>query len=81
MKCTRQRCQADPTITVSTACLSPRWWSEITRRTPFSPRARSERRNSVQNAPSSESPTATPSTSRPPSMVTPVATTTARETT
>ena len=46
-----------------------------------SPRARSERRNSVQKAPSSESPTAQPSTSRLPSIETPVATTTARETT
>ena len=43
----------------------------------LSPRARSERKNSVQKAPSSECPTAQPSTSRLPSIETPVATTTA----
>jgi hypothetical protein len=53
----------------------------MTRRTPFSPRALSDRRNSVQKAPSSEWPTAQPKTSRFPSIDTPVATTTARETT
>jgi hypothetical protein len=44
-------------------------------------RALSERRNAVQKAPSSESPTAKPSTSRCPSAATPVAMTTAWETT
>ena len=39
------------------------------------------RRNAVQNAPSSESPTSKPRTSRRPSAVTPVATTTAWDTT
>ena len=48
--------------------------------TPLSPRAFSERRNCVQNAPSSESPTANPRTSRHPSARTPVAITTAWET-
>jgi hypothetical protein len=49
--------------------------------TPWSPRAFKLRRNWVQNAPSSLSPTAKPSTSRRPSPHTPVATTTAWATT
>jgi hypothetical protein len=49
--------------------------------TPARPRARSERRNAVHNAPSSLSPTSNPRTSRCPSAATPVATTTAWETT
>ena len=40
-----------------------------------------ERKKAVQKAPSSESPTSMPSTSRWPSALTPVATTTARDTT
>ena len=80
MKWTRHRCQADPTISASTAAFRPRCWSEMTSRIPPSPRARNERRNSVQKAPSSESPTAQPRTSQWPSIDTPVATTTARET-
>jgi transposase len=52
----------------------------MTRRTPVRPRSRNERRNSVQNASVSLSPTMTPRTSRPPSSVTPVAMTTAWET-
>jgi hypothetical protein len=49
--------------------------------TPPNPRAFSDRRNAVQNAPSSLSPTAKPRTSRQPSARTPVATTMAWETT
>ena len=49
--------------------------------TPASPRAFRLRRNAVQNAPFSLSPTANPRTSRRPSPHTPVATTTAWETT
>lgn len=60
---------------------NPACASEITRRTPPSPRSLSERRNFVQNVSSSLSPMSTPRTSRPPSAVMPVATTTARETT
>jgi hypothetical protein len=63
------------------ACLSPMWASEMTSCTPPRPRALSERRNAVQNAPSSLSPTANPSTSRQPSARTPVAITTACDTT
>ena len=63
------------------AAFSPVCASETTSRGPASPRAFSERRNAVQNAPSSESPTAQPSTSRCPSAATPVAITTAWETT
>ena len=48
-------------------CLSPVCASEITSLVPVSPRAFSERRNAVQNAPSSVSPTANPRTSRRPS--------------
>ena len=60
MKCTRQRCQAAPIITASIAETRPSWASEITSWTPASPRARSERRNANQNAPSSLSPTECP---------------------
>ena len=49
--------------------------------TPSKPRALNERRNAVQNAPSSESPTSKPRTSQRPSAVTPVAITTAWDTT
>ena len=52
----------------------------ITSCTPLSPRARSARRNAIHNAPSSESPTSTPSTSRSPLRVMPVATITAFDT-
>src|SRR5690606_11127273 len=38
MKCTRHRCQAAPCSTSAMACLRPSWASEITRRTPLSPR-------------------------------------------
>ena len=66
-KCTRQRCQAAPSSTAAIAAFSPVWASEMTSCTPARPRAFSERRNAVQNAPSSLSPTAKPSTSRRPS--------------
>ena len=81
MKCTLHLYQAAPMNTLAMAALSPRWWSEITRRTPPSYRARNERKNSLQNTSSSVSPTAQPNTSRSPVMATPVTTTTARETT
>ena len=81
MKCTRQRCQAAPMNTEPIAAFRPVWASEMTSWTPPSPRAFSERRNAVQNAPSSLSPTSKPRTSRRPSAVTPVAITTAWDTT
>ena len=37
MKCTRQRCQAEPTITASMASFRPRCGSEMTSRTPLEP--------------------------------------------
>jgi hypothetical protein len=67
-------------MTLRMALTSPLWLSEMTRRTPVRPRSRSERRNWVQKASVSLSPTVTPSTSRPPSSVTPVVTTTAWDT-
>ena len=63
------------------AACRPVWASEMTSWVPVSPRALRVRRNAVQKAPSSESPTAQPSTSRCPSAATPVAITTAWETT
>jgi hypothetical protein len=68
-------------MTAAMAAFSPVWASEMTSWTPVSPRALSERRNAVQKAPSSLSPTSRPRTSRLPSVVTPVAMTTARLTT
>src|SRR5581483_1024818 len=67
--------------TAAMAFLSPAWASEMTSCTPARPRVRSDRRKAVQNAPSSLSPTSKPRTSRCPSAATPVATTTAWETT
>ena len=81
MKCTRHRCRAAPRNTDPIAAFSPVCASEMTSCTPASPRAFNERRKAVQNAPSSESPTSNPSTSRRPSAVTPVAITTAWDTT
>jgi hypothetical protein len=63
------------------ACFSPVWASEMTSCTPPRPRAFGLRRNAVQNAPSSLSPTASPRPSRQPSARTPVAITTAWDTT
>ena len=59
-KWTRQRCQAAPSRTAAIAAFSPAWASEMTSWTPPSPRAFRPRRNAVQNAPSSVSPTAKP---------------------
>src|SRR3989442_1698129 len=66
MKWTRQRCQVAPTRTSATACLRPRWASEVTSRTPFRPRSTSWRRNERQSSRSSAGPTSTPTTSRSP---------------
>jgi len=81
MKWTRQRCQLAPCITVATAFTRPRWASLMTSWTPPRPRSRRSRRNSVQNVSVSLSPVAQPSTSRLPSALTPVAMTTAWDTT
>jgi hypothetical protein len=81
MKCTRHRCHSAPISTERIACFSPVWALEMTSWTPASPRAFRPRRNAVQNAPSSESPTSNPRTSLRPSAVTPVAITTAWDTT
>ena len=63
------------------AATRPACWSEITSRTPDSPRRLSDRKNSRQKASSSESPISMPSISRRPSSATPVATTTALDVT
>jgi hypothetical protein len=70
MKWTRHRCQAAPSSTASIAPFRPACASLMTSCVPVSPRALSERRNAVQNAPSSLSPTAKPGTSRRPSAAT-----------
>ncbi|ETZ39107.1 hypothetical protein L839_4537 [Mycobacterium avium MAV_120809_2495] len=54
-KCTRHRCQAAPISTASMALRSPAWASEMTSWTPARPRDFNDRKNAVQNAPSSES--------------------------
>src|SRR3712207_8499503 len=54
------RCHAAPIIAAPIACFSPVWASEMTSCTPPRPRAFRLRRNAVQNAPSSESPTSKP---------------------
>ena len=59
-KWTRHLCQPAPANTAPMACLRPVWASEMTSCTPASPRALSERRNAVQKAPSSLSPTSGP---------------------
>jgi hypothetical protein len=79
MKWTRHRCQVVPASTFAIAWRSPSWASEITNRTPLSPRLTSERRNVIQNWWSSEGPVAAPSTVRSPVEVTPIATTVATE--
>ena len=79
MKCTRQRCQvADSTL--AAAAFRPSWASEMTSLTPRRPRRVSERRNLVQNGSASDGPTAMPSTSRRPSLLTPTAIITATDT-
>ena len=80
-KWTLHLCQDDPEQHFVIAAFRPAWASEMTRRTPESPRSFKERRNRVQNVSSSLSPMSTPRTSRAPSAVIPVATTTARATT
>jgi hypothetical protein len=67
--------------TESIAAFRPVCASEMTSCTPARPRALTKRWNEVQNRPSWESPTSNPSTSRRPSAVTPVAITTAWDTT
>jgi hypothetical protein len=59
------------------AAFSPVCASEVTSCTPCRPRAFSERRKAVQNGPDSLSPTSNPTTSRRPSVLIPVAITTA----
>ena len=66
MKCTRHRCQVASCRIFAIAWRRPSWASEITRRTPFSPRFTSWRRNEVQNWWSSLGPVAAPSTVRSP---------------
>ena len=79
--CTRQRCQVEPWKQRPMALTRPACASEMTSFTPVSPRALRSPRNSVQNVSFSESPTSTPSTSRRPSWRSPVAITTALDTT
>jgi hypothetical protein len=81
MKCVRHRCQPAPPNTAAMAALRPSWASLTTRHVPDSPRATRPRRNAVQPAPSSVVMTSTPSTSRCPSALTPVAMTVASDTT
>jgi hypothetical protein len=69
-KWTVQRCQGQPS-TWAIAFFKPWWASEVHSLTPSSPRARSERRNSRQNASVSASPTSRPITSRRPEACTP----------
>lgn len=78
-KWTRQQCQAAPRKTVRIAATSLLWMSETTSWTFSRPRARSERRNFVQNSFDSLSPTITPRISRCPVAEIPVAMTTACE--
>ena len=70
MKCTRQRCHVAWKI-FAIAALSPECESEMTSLTPRKPRRVSERKKSVQNGSASLGPTATPKTSRTPSVLTP----------
>lgn len=79
MKCTRQRCQAALSTRVA-AAFSPSWASEMTSFTPRSPRRMRPLRKLVQKGSASLGPTAMPSTSRTPSLFTPVAIITATDT-
>jgi hypothetical protein len=54
MKWTRHRRHVAPLNTVAIACLSPSWASDVTRRTPRSPRFTRLRRNAVQEGRSSD---------------------------
>jgi hypothetical protein len=77
----RQRCQAAPDMTATMDYLRRGVGVGDDQPHPPSPRALTERRNAVPKGPSSLSPTCEPRTSRPPSVVTPLAITTARLTT
>jgi len=68
-------------MTVPMALVRPRWASLMTSWTPVRPRSRRSRRNSVQKSSVSLFPVAQPRTSLLPSALTPVAITTAWETT
>jgi hypothetical protein len=81
MKCTQQRCQAAPSSTASIAAFKPVWASETTSWVPVSPRGLQRVQKAVQRRRPHNSPTAKPSTFRCPSAATPVAITTAWETT
>ncbi len=78
MKWVRQRCQVAPNVE-AIASMSPGCASETTSWTPESPRATSPRRNASHPAPSSVVMTSMPRTSRCPSALTAVATTTATD--
>jgi hypothetical protein len=78
LKLTRQRCQVAVKI-LETAALIPSWASDTTSFTPRPPRRTSFRRKLVQKVSASEGPISTPSTSRRPSALTPMATMTATE--
>ena len=88
-KWTRQRCQAAPGRMALTAARMPAWASLVTSTTPVGssgegtlrPRSRRDRRKEVQKSVVSASPRAIPRISRRPSADTPVATTSARQTT
>ena len=69
-KCTVQRCQAQPR-TLAIAAFSRAWASEMASWTPTRPRATRPRRNSVQNASVSASPTSIDRISRRPVSWTP----------
>jgi hypothetical protein len=77
MKWVLQRCQEAPSSTAAIAPCNPWWASLVTSRTPCSPRATRPRRNAVQLAPSSALPSSSPSSSRCPSALQAVATSTA----
>jgi hypothetical protein len=68
-KCTLQRCQV-AVSTLAAAAFRPTWASAMTSFTPRRPRRVSARRKSVQNGSASLGPTAMPSTSRTPSVLT-----------
>jgi hypothetical protein len=77
MKWVRPRCQEAPSNPAAIAAVRPWWASLVTSRTPDRPRATRPPRNPVQTAPSSALPRSSPSSSRWPSAVPAVATSTA----
>ena len=81
MKWTRQRWWPLPCRVRAMAATRPACWSEMTSCTPDRPRFFNPVRNARQNTSSSLSPTSRPRISRRPCSVTPVATTTALDTT